>query len=151
MALAAWCKQVMTLEIANWFKWSAAITLKSGVSIVLTTNCTLNSSICNNCNYFQYFYCIGFPPTLSPTADKQNTPPMPSLRTIYTWLETDYESKARIRYFNLMRYQCFTDAQMPTNPLSQTTRCKILVMPSPDWVKINYIFIRTVKVNCFRC
>lgn len=36
MALAAKYKELMMLEIANWFKLSAAITLKSGVPIVQT-------------------------------------------------------------------------------------------------------------------
>lgn len=42
MVLAAKYKKLMMLGIANWFKLTAAITLKSGVSVVQTKNSILN-------------------------------------------------------------------------------------------------------------
>lgn len=44
MVLAAKYKQLMMLGIANWFKLTAAITLKSGVSIVQSKNYILKRS-----------------------------------------------------------------------------------------------------------
>lgn len=92
----------MMLKIANWFKLSAAITLKSGVSIVQTMNCSLNRNsaavqyvitvyICNN--YFQklllYFF---FAPISKPgMANKQNTPHI--LKVVGTDLEEVYKKK----------------------------------------------------------
>ena len=42
MLLAVKYKQLMMPGIANWFKLTAAITLKSGVSVVRAEDCILN-------------------------------------------------------------------------------------------------------------
>ena len=81
MVLAAKYKQLMMLEIANWFKLTAAITLKSGVSIFQSKNCILSRSSaavqCVKTILEAFTVPTGFGPFLSRgTADKRNTPHM---------------------------------------------------------------------------